>query len=165
MKTFKKFLVLSMLPLLMAFVPTRDSFGAGPGPVVKRQQAKHILRKTAVVILIAHKKVKEGKIYTGNLARAIAHQKFAVKLYRAGKYYRAIHHSRRAKFLAILAIKANKGSETEEMKYTKEDEGAMKGGPCDDELDKELVKEMPAESLKDEEVIDADPVVDLKEDE
>ena len=158
MKLFKRLLLLLMLPSLAAF--------AGPGPEVKKLQAKRIIRRTAVVILIAHKKVKEGKVYTGNLARAIAHQKFAVKLYREGKYFRAIHHSRRAKFLAVLAIKANKGTETAEMKYSKEDEGAMKGGPSDDELDKELAKEMPAEAAaKDEDAVAAEPAVDLKDDE
>lgn len=157
MKIFKKLLLLLMLPSLTAF--------ALPGPMVKKEQAKRVIRRTAVVILVAHKKVKEGKVYTGNLARAIAHQKFAIKLYREGKYFRAIHHSRRAKMLAILAIKANNGTETAEMKFSKEDESAMKGGPSDDELDKELAKEMPAESLKDEEAVAAEPAVDLKDDE
>ena len=156
MNTFKNFLLLLMIPSLTAFA----------GPMVKKEQAKRILRRTAVVILVAHKKVKEGKVYTGNLARAIAHQKFALKLYREGKYFRAIHHSRRAKFLAMLAIKANKGAETSEMKYSKEDEGAIKGGPSDEELDKEIAKEMPAEaSAKDEEMVAGEPAVDLKEDE
>ena len=156
MNTFKKILLLLMLPSLTAFA----------GPMVKKEQAKRILRRTAVVILVAHKKVKEGKVYTGDLARAIAHQKFALKLYREGKYFRAIHHSRRAKMLAIMAIKANKGAESTEMKYEKQDENAFKGGPSDDELDKEIAKEMPAEAAaKDEDVIAAEPVVDLKDDE
>lgn len=156
MKTFKKLLLLFMLPSLMA---------TATPPGIKKEQAKRVIRRTAVVILIAHKKVKEGKVYTGNLARAIAHQRFARKLYREGKYFRAIHHSRRAKFLAALAIKANKGAETADMSYTKEDENAMKGGPSDDELDKALAKEMPAEPAKDEDVLAAEPDVDLKDNE
>ena len=156
MNTFKKLLLLLMLPSLTAF----------GGPMVKKEQAKRVIRRTAVVILIAHKKVKEGKVYTGDLARAIAHQKFAIKLFREGKYFKAIHHSRRARMLAIAAIKANKGAETTEMKYSKEDESALKGGPSDDELDKEVAKEMPAEAAaKDEEIVAAEPVVDLKSDE
>jgi|ERR1051325_6556571 hypothetical protein len=156
MKLFKKLLLLLMLPSVTAF----------GGPMVKKEQAKRIIRRTAVVILAVHKKVKEGKVYTGNLAKAIAHQKFAIKLYREGKYFRAIHHSRRAKFLALMAIKANKGAETSEMKYQKEDENAFKGGPSDDELDKELAKEMPAEAAaKDEEAVTAEPAVDLTDNE
>ena len=156
MKTFKKLLLLLMLPSLTAFA----------GPMVKKEQAKRVIRRTAVVIMVAHKKVKEGKVYTGDLSRAIAHQKFAIKLFREGKYFKAIHHSRRARMLAIAAIKANKGAETSEMKYDKEDESAMKGGPSDEELDKELAKEMPAEAAaKDEEAVAAEPAVDLKGDE
>jgi hypothetical protein len=155
MKQFKRFLILLVLPL--------TAFG---GPMIKKEQAKRIIRRTAVVILAAHKKVKEGKVYTGDLARAIAHQKFAIKLYREGKYFKAIHHSRRARMLAIMAIKANKGAETSEMKYEKGDENAFKGGPSDDELDKEVAKEMPAEAAaKDEEVVAAEPAVDLNDNE
>lgn len=132
-------------------------------PEVKKAQARHIIRKTAVVILVAHKKVKEGKVYTGNLARAIAHQKHAIHLYRAGKFYRSIHHSRRARFLALLAIKANKGSEKAEWKHSAEDEKLLQGGPSDNELDAALAKERSAEPTKDEDVINAEPAVDLAE--
>jgi|ERR1051326_7593828 hypothetical protein len=157
MNTFKKFLLFLIIPLT-AF--------SQEGMMVKRQQAKRVLRRTAVVILVAHKKVKEGKVYTGDLARAIAHQHFAIKLFREGKYFCAIHQSRRARMLAIMAIKANKGEETAEMKYEKEDEEAMKKGPKDEELDKEVAKELPAEAAaKDEDVIKSEPAVDLKEDE
>ena len=155
MKTLKTLLFLFLIP----------AFAIAVGPQVKKEQAKRVIRRTAVTILIAHKKVKEGKIYTGNLAKAIAHQKFARKLYRQGKYFRAIHQSRRAKFLAIQAIKANKGAETEDMRYSKDDEASMKGGPPDSELDAELLKEMPGESMKDEDVIGTEPDVDLKGDE
>lgn len=155
MKTFKRLLLLLMLPSLFSFA----------GPQIKKEQTKRVIRRTAAVIIVAHKKVKEGKVYTGNLARAIAHQRFARKLYRGGKYFRAIHHSRRARVLALMAIKANKGTETADMRYAKEDEEALKGGPSDDELDKALDKEMPGSSAKDEEVIAADPDVDLKADE
>jgi hypothetical protein len=154
MKTLKTLLFLFLIP---AF-----SFA---GPQIKKEQSKRVLRRTAVVILVAHKKVKEGHVYTGDLAKAIAHQQFARKLYREGKYFKAIHQSRRARFLAIQAIKANKGAETAEMKYSKDEESAMKGGPSDDELDAELAKEMPGKSMKDEDMINSEPDVDLKENE
>ena len=154
MKTFKKLLFLLMLPAFTAFITPR-------GPMIKKDQARHVIRKTALIIMVAHKKVKEGKVYTGDLARAIAHQKFAIKLFRAGEFYRAIHHSRRARFLAIQAIKANKGAEMAEWKLSKEEESSMENGPKDEELDKNLAKEMPGESMKDEDVINIAPVVDL----
>lgn len=152
MKTLKTFLILLLIPV----------FGfSRPRPQIKKEQSKRVLRRTAVVILIAHKKVKEGHVYTGNLAKAIAHQKFARKLYREGKYFRAIHQSRRAKFLAMQAIKANKGAESADMRYSKDNEAVMKGGPSDAELDDELSKEMPGEPMKDEDVINSEPDVDL----
>lgn len=149
-----------MLLMLTAFTAfTTPELG------IKKDQARHVIRKTAVVIMVAHKKVKEGKVYTGNLARAIAHQKFAIKLYRAGDYFRAIHHSRRARFLAIEAIKANKGAEMTEWKMSKEEEESMANGPKEEELDKNVAKEMPGEPTKDEEVIGAQPAVDLNDNE
>lgn len=134
------------------------------GQHIKKEQAKRVIRRTAGVIFVAHKKVKEGGVYTGNLAKAIAHQKYARRLYRAGKFFRAIHHSRRARQLAVLAIRANKGAESPDMRTSKDEEEIMKGAPSDAELDTELQKEMPNESMKDEEVINQHPDVDLKED-
>lgn len=157
MKTVKFFLMLLMFPAFTAFTSS--------GPMVKKEQARHVIRKTAVIIMVAHKKVKEGKVYTGNLARAIAHQKFAIRLYRAGDYFRAIHHSRRARFLAVEAIKANKGTEMAEWRLSKEEESSTANGPKDEELDKNLAKEMPAEPVKDEEVLGTQPVVDLNDNE
>lgn len=163
----KKLFLLLLLPAFLTFTNTQASSlqNERKGPQIKKEQAKRVIRRTAVTILVAHKKVKEGHVYTGNLAKAIAHQKFARKLYRDGKYFRAIHQSRRAKFLAIQAIKANKGVESAEMRYSKDDDEATKGGPSDDELDKELEKEMPGQTMKDEDVITSEPDVDLKEDE
>ena len=164
MKTFKTLLFFFLVPAFV-FANHAGSFSQPRNPQIKKEQAKRVLRRTAITIMLAHKKVKEGKVYTGNLARAIAHQKFARKLYREGKYFRAIHQSRRAKFLAVLAIKANKGIESADMNYSKEDESAMKKGPSDEELDKEVLKEMPNEPAKDEDVINAEPDVDLAGDE
>lgn len=166
MKTAKKLVLLFLLPAMFSFTDTQAATQPkGKGPQVKKEHAKRVIRRTAVVILVAHKKVKENKVYTGNLAKAIAHQKFARKLYRNGKFYRAIHQARRARHLAILAIKANKGAESADMRFNKEDEEVMKGGPTDENLDAELAKEMPGEPTKDEDVIGSDPDIDLKEDE
>lgn len=131
------------------------------GPVAKKIHAHKVIRRTAVVILTAHKKVKENKNYTGDLARAINHQKFARKLYRRGMYLRAIHHSRYARLCAIKAIKANKGDESAETKFTPEEEELMKNPPSEDALIQELTKEMPGESTKDEDAVSTAPDVDL----
>lgn len=118
--------------------------------------ARRVIRRTAVVILAAQKKVKEGKVYTGNLARSVAHQRYARRLYLRGNYLRAMHQSRRARQFAILAIQANKGQETADMKYDKEDEAVMNDNPVSDaDLDKELDTEMPGYSTNDQDFVDA----------
>jgi len=128
-----------------------------------RMKAHQVIRRTAIVIHEAHKDVKEGKVYTGDLSRAIAHQKYARVLFRNGMYDRAIHHSRRARVLAVMAIRANKGVEIPESKMTAEEEELMKNPPSDDELEKELLKEMPNENMKDEDAVKTSPDVDMKD--
>jgi superfamily II RNA helicase len=105
----------------------------GP-PKVDKFQARKVLHRTSIVIYYAHKQVKASKNYTGDLAKAIGHQKHARKLYLQGKYYRAIHHSRVARAFAVKAIKANKAKEIEECKFTPEEEELLKNGPNDQDL-------------------------------
>lgn len=157
MNTLKR----NLLILFTAFI----AFGSGElyGQRAMRIKAHRVIRRTAVIILAAHKNVKEGKVYTGDLARSIAHQKFARSLYRRGMFVRAIHHSRRARLLAVMAIKANKGADVAEAKADAEEEELMKNSPSDDELEKELLKEMPNEKMKDEDVVGTLPDIDLKD--
>ncbi len=156
MKTLTKTLF-----LLFAFM---TFFNVAEAQPIMKMKAHRVLRRTAVVIVAAHKQVKEGKVYTGDLARAIAHQKLARKMFRRGMYARAIHHSRRARLLAAIAYKANKGAaEMQEAKLNAEEEELMKNAPSDDELEKELLKEEPQASLKDEDVIKTEPDVDQKD--
>ena len=118
--------------------------------------ARRVIRKTAFVILAAQKQVKQGKVYTGDLARAVAHQRLARKLYFRGEFLRAMHQSRRARLLAIAAIKANKGTETSDMSLEKEDDQVMNDSPVDDAtLDKQLDQESPGYSTSDEDFVDA----------
>jgi hypothetical protein len=131
---------------------------------LQKAAAHRVLVKTAFVIRHAHKKVKENKVYTGNLARAMRHQKYARILYRKGNYVRAMHQSRRARYFALLAIKANKGEETSDMNFSKEDEEMMKkDAPSDSDLDKEVDNAMKNEPMKDEDIVNSDPDVDLKD--
>src|ERR1044072_2720135 len=117
--------------------------------------ARRVIRRTAYVILKAQKQVKEGKNYTGDFARAIAHQRYARKLYFQGKFLRAMHQSRRARQFAILAIQANKGTETADMKYDAEDEQVMADSTVSDaDLDKELQQASPGYSQNDQDFID-----------
>lgn len=129
-------------------------------PVAARQadkvHARRVIRRTAIVIRHAHTLVKENKNYTGDLARSIAHQRFARKLYFEGRYLRAMHQSRRGRQLALLSIKANKGTEPAGSGYEKEDEEIMNAENVSDaDLDTELDKNMPGYSTKDEDFVNA----------
>lgn len=134
-------------------------------PKVEKHHARKVLHRSSVVIFHAHKLVKQNKNYTGDLAKAIAHQRFAKKLYLKGKYHRAIHQSRVARLYAVKAIKANKGTEIEECKMTPEEQELMKNGPADEELVAELGKENPGAKYKDEDSIISEPDIDLNADE
>ncbi|MEW6468863.1 MAG: hypothetical protein AB1458_08065 [Bacteroidota bacterium] len=162
MKNLRTLFFLLMIPALAVSFKSHAAAYAY-GPKVNKAVAHRVLKKTAYVIVIAHKKVKEGKNYTGDLAKAIAHQKYARKLYKAGKYLKAIHHSRRARFLAVKAIVANGGTETADMKFSKEDEAVFQANPApgDDSLDAEMAKEMKGEQMEDAKVVNTDPDVDL----
>lgn len=118
--------------------------------------AKRVLRRTAIVIRHAQTCVRDNKNYTGDLAKSVAHQRFARKLYFEGKYLRAMHQSRRARQLAILSIKANKGTEPAGAANEKEDEEIMNSETVTDaELDTELDTYMPGYSTKDEDFVNA----------
>ena len=149
---------------LLVLIASTVFFNIAEAQPLLKMKTHRVIRRTAVVIIAAHKKVKEGKVYTGNLARAVAHQKYARKLFRRGMYLRAIHHSRRARLLAILAIQANKGSaDMAEAKNNAEEDELMKNPPADAELEAELLKEEPATTFKDEDVVNTEPDVDDKD--
>ncbi|HET6990018.1 MAG TPA: hypothetical protein VFJ43_01790 [Bacteroidia bacterium] len=144
-----------------------ENANAQRGPRTPRQKAvavhhadkvhaRRVIRRTAYVILAAQKKVQENKNYTGDLARAIAHQRYARKLYFRGEFLRAMHQSRRARQFAILAIQANKGTETADMKLDPQDEQVMKENPVNDaDLDKDLNTDSPGYSQKDQDFVNA----------
>ena len=119
------------------------------GREARKEAARAMIKKTAVVILYAHEKVKENKVYTGDLARAVKHQRFAKQLYVQGRYLRAMDHTRRARLLAFRAIKANKGQAPAGSELAVKDWAGM---PADAELDAALEKEMPGSATSDEAV-------------
>lgn len=122
-----KHLVLSLIMMIGL-----SSF-AQPG---QRIAAKKCIRRTTVVIMHAQKKLKENKVYTGNMVKSVRHQRYARFLFRQGKFLRAIHQSRRARQLAFLVIQANKGTVEKGWELSKEENPT--GAPTDADLEKEL---------------------------
>ncbi|MFH2142813.1 MAG: hypothetical protein ABIJ97_10340 [Bacteroidota bacterium] len=72
-----------------------------------QEKSKNVINKTSNAIFEAQLAVKEGKNYTGDLATAIRHQKFAQKLYSEKEFIKAAEHSLYARKHAVAACKAN----------------------------------------------------------
>lgn len=79
-------------------------------PHVTMAKAHQVLKRTHFVILKAHHAIKKNHIYTGDLAKAVAHQKRAKKYYAMKNPHRAILHSREARRYAFKVLAANKAT-------------------------------------------------------
>jgi hypothetical protein len=132
--------------MLMILLPLAE--GQKPVP---RDKALNVLLRTNRFIGHAHMAVSRGKVYTGNLGKAVRHQRYAKALFLKGNYLRAIQHSRKARLHALAAVKANKVKPTSDATITPE-ETAMMETVTDEELEAELTKENVAE-LKDEDLV------------
>jgi hypothetical protein len=103
-----------------------------------RVQAHAFLNRTNKIIVKAKGAVNVGKVYTGDVVKAVYHQRFARSLYREGKFQRAIHHSYRARELSFAAIRANKHQIEKEHELRKEEQALIKGRPDNAHLDAEI---------------------------
>src|SRR3990172_5435572 len=93
---------------------------------LQRHKARKVIHRTAVAIFAAQKAVREHKVFTGHLARSVAHQRLAKRLFLRGMYLRAIHHSRRARLLAFRAMDANRCPVSKEWRFDPEEEGMLR---------------------------------------
>lgn len=155
----------AIIPVLVLFMlalaaPDMQAQRRGRGnPAALRVKSKRVLRRTAVVMLAAHADLKRSKVYTGDFARAVRHQRYAVFLWRRGFYVRSIHHSRRARMLAINVIQANKGTVQPGFKMDNEENSLSKNTPPDSQLDNDLKadtefnKNTPVSGDKDEDFV------------
>ncbi|TAL36118.1 MAG: hypothetical protein EPN93_09020 [Spirochaetes bacterium] len=128
--------------------------GAPRGRDDRQDAARKMIRRTGAVILLAQKKVRENRVFTGDLAKAAAHQKLARRLFREGHYLRAMFHTKRARALAVLAIRANRGADPSDADISADEAGAMGNAPADADLDLKLAADMPGEPVRDEDIVD-----------
>ncbi|GAB4292105.1 MAG: hypothetical protein Kow0068_17370 [Marinilabiliales bacterium] len=113
------------------------------------ERSKMVIDRTAKVIHEAHKALQQGKNYTGDLAAAVKHQKYAIQLHKEGKYKLAAEHSLYARKRAVKVLKANnvdvnpmyekQPKNAENLTPDSELEQAVSNLP--DENEQELVKE------------------------
>jgi hypothetical protein len=105
--------------------------------LAKKRTSRRILIRTRLVIIYAQKTAREGKKYIG-LGSCLRHQRIARRLHLRGRYLLSALHSLRARKLAVLVIRNNKGKLIKETKLTREEEALLKNSPGDEALDKEL---------------------------
>ena len=119
-------------------------------------QSFKVIKRTNHVIIVAHKAVKKYKVYTGDLAKAVHHQRYAKVLLRNHKAHKAMQHSRLARKYAFKAIRSNKGTVNKEYNFNAEENKTMGETISDAELEKELKDNNPTVSFKDESISDKD---------
>ena len=127
----------------------------------ERAKAKRVLRRTNTTIHHAKKQLAVHQNKTGDLAKAVSHQRYAISLLRRGMDKRAIAHSRRARRLAFASIQANQGQIPKEMEFT--DQEGSDEGFSDDQLDADLDKEFGSQVVLEDDRILEDPLSDLEE--
>jgi hypothetical protein len=104
----------------------------------KREETRLFINRTNTILVKAREAVKAGKVYSGDLVKAIYHQQFAKDLYVGKKYKQAIHHSNRARFLCFEALKNNGRPVTADMKLRN--------------AEKEIVIDLPINKVLDDEI-------------
>ncbi len=123
---------------------------------VSNVDASKVLNKTNQAITAAFTTVKDKKVYTGDLSKAVHHQKIAKKLMSENKNFRAIHHSRMARTLAFRSLRLNKNYDYEKWDYTMEEQELFGNGIPDGELIDELNNSYPNNQFLDEKITDKD---------
>lgn len=130
-------------------------------------RALRVIRRTNRAIRHAQKMVSINKVYTGDLSKAVHHQRYAKLLLRRGRSHRAMLHSRIARQFAFKSIKNNKGVVDDELNFTNEENEIFGDNIQNEELEKELKTNQPNivfddskvtdKELTDLEVLDMDP--------
>jgi len=152
----------SMVYLVASMVLLTLSGSVFAGPDEDRVAARYMIKRTARVIRVAHRQVNEHKVYTGDLSKAVAHQKFARQLFQNAEYTRAMNQTKVARRFAVRAITANKGVVPQEGNFTSGELSMTKNGPSDEQLSRELHAAMPAEPMQDDAVIKLGADIDVK---
>ncbi|MCW8897612.1 MAG: hypothetical protein OQJ96_09695 [Flavobacteriales bacterium] len=123
---------------------------------VSNVDASKVLSKTNQAITAAFSTVNEKKVYSGDLSKAVHHQKIAKKLMSENKNFRAIHHSRMARTLAFRSLRLNKNYDHEKWDYTMEEQALFGNGIPDGELIDELNNTYPNNQFLDEKITEKD---------
>ncbi|PLW93826.1 MAG: hypothetical protein C0592_04885 [Marinilabiliales bacterium] len=97
-----------MKNLLMIVVISIIGISAATAQIGKIQ-AKNCINKSNEILFKARDEVKIHKVFTGDLTKALIHQRFAVKQYKENHFVKAFFHAVSARYYANLAINKNTG--------------------------------------------------------
>jgi len=129
-----------------------------------KEPAAKFLIKTSKAIQAAYTQLQTGKNFTGDFAKAVAHQRQALELFKSGLFQRAAYHSRLARQFAVNSLQANKGNaanftvaQDEKTLFTN-NSALLK----DTELENELKKKMAGKAFSDQEFINGN-ITDIAE--
>jgi hypothetical protein len=152
---------IAFLPVLLSFFLLFAGTALVQGQPVMREKAKKVINRTAIVVYAAHKQTIANQVFTGNLKKAVIHQRIAIKLFHEGKFMKAIHHSRRARDLARLQIEANHGTFPAGFEPTS-DESAEGPAPTNEQLDEEANSSEYNSTSGDDKQISTEPLDDME---
>ncbi len=128
---------LTSLVLLAAFLAAA-ALTAGAAP--PKAHARHVIRRTAVVLAAAQRAAARGHKYAG-LALAVGHQRYARRMYVNGRYLDAILHSLRARELAIAVLRRNGAALVREAVLDNLEKGYTRSAPPGKDLDTRIAGE------------------------
>ncbi len=141
-----KILILTLSVLLAAFINTE----AAPGP--DKVKAKAVIIKTNNALGVAHMTVKRTRKFNGKLGKAIKHERFAIKQYKAGNIEMSIYHSLYARKLATEIMQENNAKTNTLFIITPDEKALQASSPSDEDLIKEANTDDPTE-IKDEDLM------------
>ncbi len=138
--------------LVLTFSLFLSVFTIKAAPNADKVKAKAVIIKTNNALGIAHMTLKKTRKFTGKLGRAIKHERFAIKQYKAGDFDKSIYHSFYARKLAAEIMQEN-NAKTNTLFLFAADETTLKASsPSDEDLTKEANADDPTE-IKDEDLM------------
>lgn len=131
---------------------------------LKDPTAKFLI-KTSKAIQSAYTQLQTGKTFSGDFSKAVAHQRYALELFKSGLFQRAAFHSKMARQFALKSMQANKGTNLAAFELS-QDEKSLLNNPSallkDAELVNELTKKMAGKNFSDQEFINGN-ITDIAE--
>lgn len=114
---------------------------------------QQLIRTSGFSVHAAHKAVLSNGVYTGNFAKCVEHQRYAVDQFKRGEKTTAVYHAAYARRLALLVIKANNSKPHPSFEFTADENAIITGSPSDSEMDSSVFKGGAAP--KDEDYLDS----------